>query len=54
MAQRADDWLTIPLCHECHQGRIGVHGDKTLLRIYKKTELSMLAWTLKTLYSRAH
>lgn len=54
MSQRADDWLTIPLCWDCHQGTQGVHGDKAFMRIYKKTELSMLAWTLKTLYGGMH
>lgn len=53
-SQRADDWLTIPLCWDCHQGPKGVHGDKTYMRIYKKTELGMLASALKTLYGGKH
>lgn len=28
MSQRASDWLAIPLCHSCHQGDHGVHGDR--------------------------
>jgi hypothetical protein len=53
-SQRADDWLAIPLCWDCHQGPKGVHGDKTYLRIFKLTELEILARTLKTLYGRLH
>jgi hypothetical protein len=48
--QRADDWLTIPLCQSCHTGSGGVHGDKTMLRIAKKTEHHLLAETLEKLY----
>ena len=48
-AQRADDFLTIPLCPDCHQGPHGVHGDKTFLRIAKVTELDLLAMTYEAL-----
>lgn len=47
--QRADDFLTIPLCPNCHRGPQGIHGDKTLLRITKLTELDLLAMTLEAL-----
>jgi hypothetical protein len=47
--QRADDFLTIPLCPSCHRGSQGIHGDKTLLRITKLTELDLLAMTLEAL-----
>lgn len=47
MAQRAAHWLTIPLCHSCHQGPQGMHGDKSLLRIYGVDEMSMLAETIR-------
>lgn len=49
MAQRASDFLTIPLCPDCHQGRCGVHGDKSYLRARKLTELDMLANTIERL-----
>lgn len=49
MAQRASNWLTIPLCQSCHQGPKGVHGDKTMLRIMKMNEMDMLADTLEKL-----
>lgn len=49
MAQRAHDMLTVALCRECHQGPQGVHGDRTLLRIAKVSELDLLAITLEAL-----
>ena len=49
MSQRASDFLTIPLCPECHQGPNGVHGDRSLMRIYKLSELDMLANTIMRL-----
>ena len=52
MSQRANNFLTIPLCYECHQGPKGIHGDKTLMRIYKVSELDMLAWTIEQILVR--
>ena len=52
MAQRADDMLVIPLCRDCHTGPCGVHGDKSMMRIKKWTELDALADTLKKLYGK--
>lgn len=49
MSQRASDFLTIPLCPDCHQGPQGVHGDRALMRIYKLSELDMLANTIMRL-----
>lgn len=50
-AQRSGHFCTIPLCHEdCHQGSLGVHGDKTYLRILKMDELDLLNATLERLY----
>lgn len=46
MSQRASNWLTVPLCPSCHTGPKGVHGDQTMLRIYKMTEMDMLADTI--------
>jgi hypothetical protein len=45
LSQRASNWLTIPLCPSCHQGSCGVHGDKSMLRVKKVTELDLLADT---------
>lgn len=49
MSQRSSDFLTIPLCPDCHQGPNGIHGDRTLWNIYKRTELDCLAETIKRL-----
>lgn len=54
MAQRASDMLVIPLCGEgCHRGPLGIHGDRTYLRILKMTELDLLAATLERLLEAA-
>ena len=42
MSQRAGHFLTIPLCYACHQGPMGIHGDRTLWRLYKRGELDVL------------
>ena len=52
MAQRASNWLTVPLCPSCHTGPKGVHGDQTMLRIMKMDELDMLADTIKKLSTK--
>jgi len=52
MSDRASHWLTISLCYECHGaylGSQGVHGDKSLLRIYKLSEVDLLANTIELL-----
>lgn len=49
MAQRADNWLTVPLCYECHQGQHGIHGDRSAWRLRKLSELDVLADTIKRL-----
>jgi len=51
MSQRANNYLTIPLCPSCHQGPQGVHGDKTMLRIHKVSELDLLAKTIGEIYA---
>lgn len=53
MAQRASHWLVIPLCPVCHQGEQGLHGDRTLLRMAKVTELDLLALTIERVLGRA-
>ena len=49
LSQRASNWLVVPLCPGCHTGPSGVHGDKTMMRIHKLTELDMLADTIRKL-----
>ena len=50
-SQRASDWLVVPLCPACHSGPQGIHGDKTMLRIAKWTEMDLLAETIRRLHA---
>ncbi len=45
MAQKASDWLAIPLCWECHQGQKGIHGDRSRAKLRDKDEIGMLGET---------
>ncbi len=49
MAQRAQNWLAIPLCPTCHTGPRGIHGDKQLLKAQKLDEIDLLANTIERL-----
>lgn len=49
-AQRASDFLTVALCVDCHRGPLGLHGDRTLLRIAKTDELTLLALTIAAVF----
>ncbi len=49
MAQRASDFLAIPLCRPCHQGDRGIHGDRSEWRMRKLDELDVLADTIEQL-----
>lgn len=46
-----DDFLTIPLCYEHHQGGTGFHGlgEREFNRRYKTDETHLLAWTYRQL-----
>lgn len=46
MAQRSGHYLAAALCKDCHQGPLGVHGDKTLLRLAKVTEADLIDETI--------
>jgi hypothetical protein len=48
-AQKASDWLVIPLCPEHHQGNSGLHGlgEKGFYTRYKLTEWDLLAKTIE-------
>lgn len=48
-SRRVSHYATIPLCYDCHQGNNGIHGDKTLWKIMKNSELSVLADTVERL-----
>ena len=49
MAQRAKNWLVVPLCPDCHTGPNGLHGDRSRMRIYKVDEMDMLAATIEAM-----
>ncbi len=49
MAQRAQNFLTIPLCPEHHTGKSGIHGDKSAMRLLKVDELDLLSKTIEDL-----
>ena len=49
LGTRASDFLTLPLCIQCHQGKHGIHGDRQLLRLAKVSELDLLAETIRLL-----
>lgn len=43
-------FCSVALCADCHRGPLGIHGDKTLWRIHKMTELDALNETLRRLH----
>jgi hypothetical protein len=47
MSQRASNFLVIPLCYDCHQGPVGIHGTKALMAVAKVSELDLLALTIE-------
>jgi len=46
MAQKASDWLVIPLCVEHHAGKNGIHGHG-FEAMTKLTEIDLLAATIE-------
>ena len=50
-AQRASDWLVVPLCPEHHRGATGLHGlgVREFERRYRLSELDLLADTIEEL-----
>lgn len=50
MSQRAEHWLTVPLCPYHHRGQHGVHGDRQSLRQFKLDEIDLLAWTIQQIF----
>lgn len=44
-------YLVIPLCLDCHQGpHNGIHGERRIWSVLKKTELTCLNDTIRALY----
>lgn len=52
MAQRAQNWLTIPLCQDHHLGTHGIHGDRSAFRNAHVDELDLLADTIQLIYGK--
>ena len=50
-AQRASDWLVVPLCPEHHRGTAGLHGlgVRGFERRYRMSEMDLLADTIEAL-----
>lgn len=43
-------YLCVPLCKDCHQGSYnGIHGQKRIWNVMKKTELTVLNDTIRKL-----
>jgi hypothetical protein len=48
--EQALNFLVLPLCKDCHQGsHNGIHGQKRIWAVLKKTELSALNETIEKL-----
>lgn len=54
MSQRASNFLCASLCPEHHQGATGIHGlgTREFERMYKLTELDLLAMTIEAVWKR--
>lgn len=49
--RKSPDWLTIPLCKDCHQGSVnGIHGQRRMWLVTKSSEAQILNDTLEALY----
>lgn len=52
--RRVSHYLVISLCVDCHRNKfLGIHGEKRAWLITRKTELSVLADTIKLLTNEA-
>lgn len=48
---RSPDWLTMPLCKDCHQGsHNGIHGERRMWDVMRTNEHKVLDATLEKLY----
>jgi hypothetical protein len=46
MAQRAENWLVVPLCPAHHRGTHGIHGDREDFKRARVDEMDLLAMTI--------
>jgi hypothetical protein len=53
MAQRASDWLVVPLCdkHHANSSPDGIHGGRKAWKLAQVDEMDALADTLERLYA---
>lgn len=52
--RKSPDWLTMPLCDDCHQGsHNGIHGERRMWDVMRTNEQVVLAATLERLYGAA-
>lgn len=54
--RKSNDFCTIPLCDDCHVGsRNGIHGQRVMWSVMKKTEIVVLGETIeKLIYKRTY
>ncbi len=51
--EQHQQFTVIPLCEDCHRGsHNGIHGQRRIWNVLKKTELSVLNDTIKRLLSK--
>jgi hypothetical protein len=49
-SRRISHFMVIPLCKSCHQdSHNGIHGNKAMWNVMRKTELSVLSDTIERL-----
>lgn len=49
--RKAPDWMTMPLCEDCHEGGLnGIHGQRRMWSVMKLNEFDVLNATLEKLY----
>lgn len=53
MGQRGHDFDVVALCEDCHRGRQGIHGDRSLLRIANVSERGLRNITAEKAWRKA-
>lgn len=49
--KQGEHFCTVALCTDCHRGKQGWHGDKTMWRIHKMDEIEALNVTIRRVFS---
>lgn len=47
--EQGQTYTCIPLCKDCHTGRNGIHGERIMWKLMKRTELAALNDTIRRL-----